>query len=273
MKQYLDLLSKVYFEGTERNDRTGTGTRAIFGPQLEFDLRKGFPAVTTKRLWLKGVWVELLWLISGSESAKQMLKQDVHIWDEWMSDDKELGRVYGVQWRSWRKHRMDNLLDSTLVEHIDQLAECIHKIKKTPHDRRLIVSAWNPGELDEMALPPCHILFQFFVDGPWLDIKVYQRSADMFLGLPFDIASYATLLTMIAQVTGKKPRMLYYTLGDTHIYNDHVEQVREQLTRLPYPLPTLILNPNITSIDDFELGDIDIVGYQHHPGIKADVSK
>lgn len=273
MKNYLELASDVLTSGTVRDDRTGTGTLAIFGPNLSFDLRKGFPAVTTKKLWFTGVAVELLWMIKGTESAKYMLENDVHIWDEWMTVDKMLGRVYGVQWRQWRKHRMKDLLNSELVDNIDQLEDVINQIKMTPHSRRMLINAWNVGELDQMALPPCFLLDQFYVDGDWLDIKTYQRSADVFLGLPFDIASKALLLSMVAQCTGKKPRMVHIALGDTHIYSNHIEQMKLQITRQPYALPTLAIKTDNTDINKFKLTDFELLHYAHHPGIKGAISK
>lgn len=273
MQNYLDLVREVYETGSDRDDRTGTGTRAIFGTKLSYDLRKGFPLVTSKFTWFKGLKVELLWMLKGTESAQFLLDNNVHIWDEWMSEDKRLGRVYGVQWRQWRKYRNISILEATPLGTIDQLTDCINQIKDAPHSRRMLVTAWNPGELHQMALPPCHMLYQFYVDGEWLDIQVYQRSADMFLGVPFDIGLYGLLLSMVAQVTGKKPRHLHYTFGDTHIYKNHFEQVEELLSRKPIEtLPTLWLNPSITRIDDFGLDDIDIKDYIHNPPIKAPVS-
>lgn len=273
MENYLKLVNSILKEGAYRNDRTGTGTIAIFGPNMEFDLRKGFPAVTTKELWFKGVVVELLWMIQGSESAKFMLENDVHIWDEWMTVDKMLGRVYGVQWRQWRKHRMKNLLDSELVDTIDQLEDVINQIKHTPHSRRILMNNWNVGELDQMALPPCPVLDQFYVDGDWIDAKWYQRSADVFLGLPFDIASKAILLSLVAKCTNKKPRMLYCSIGDAHIYKNHITQCEEQLRREPYVLPKLNILTDNTDINNFKLSDFELVGYNHHPAIKGDISK
>lgn len=277
MKQLLDLYKDILENGNERMDRTGTGTISVFGRQMRFDLRDGFPIVTTKKLWIKGVWVELLWMLSGNPNGQYMLDNNVHIWDEWMDENKSLGRVYGVQWRSWRGK---SYVDET-YEYIDQLQNAIDTIKNNPTDRRMLVTAWNPGELDEMQLPPCHLLYQFYVEGPYLDIQVYQRSVDVFLGLPFDIASYATLLTMVAHITNKIPRDLIYLMGDTHIYTNHIEQVKEQITRAPHRLPELCvvdeemheLEPGtIKSIDEFTLQNFILHGYTSEPAIKGDVS-
>lgn len=277
MKQYLDLVNDVLLNGVQREDRTGTGTVSVFGRQLRFDLRDGFPAVTTKKLFIKSVWVELLWMLSGESNIKFMKDKGVHIWDNWADENGELGPVYGVQWRRWKKYEtIDSNLSvagvTVFKQYVDQLQQTIDRIRNNPTDRRLVVTAWNPGELDEMALPPCHLLYQFYVDGPFLDIQVYQRSADVFLGVPFDIASYATLLSMVAKVTGKVPRDLVYTLGDTHIYLNHVEQMFEQVERKPYPLPELYIAGEQESIDDFKLEDFSLVGYEHHPHIKGDIS-
>lgn len=299
MKQYLDLAKHVLAEGNERGDRTGTGTISVFGPQLHFDLREGFPIVTTKKTAIRLVWTELLWMLQGTSSIRPLIAVNNNIWNDWPMkkwiedeqidtsdmlditdlwkrgvfnsktfEDKygDLGPVYGVQWRKWMTP-MDGW--------IDQLQLAIDTIERNPEDRRIIVTAWNPGELEEMALPPCHLLYQFYVEGDWLDVKVYQRSADVFLGLPFDIASYATLLHMVAHVTNKKPRSLIYTLGDTHIYKNHVDQIKEQLTRVPYALPTFNVNKKdriIKTIDDFRFSDFEFDEYKHHPSIKGDVS-
>lgn len=275
MRQYLDLIKDVLENGEQRMDRTGTGTISVFGRHLRFNLQEGFPAVTTKRLFIKGVWVELLWMLSGSSNIDFMLDHNVHIWDEWADSYGDLGPVYGVQWRRWRHVHWEGL-KAYRVEYIDQLQKAIDTIKSNPTDRRMLVTAWNPGELDEMALPPCHYSYQFYVhnDGR-LSTLVNQRSADVFLGLPFDIASYATLTHMVAHVTGLKPGELIYNLGDTHIYLNHLEQVKTQLQREPYPLPQININKRnreIKSIDDFELEDFELVGYQHHPTIKGEVS-
>lgn len=272
MQQYLDLLQYVVDHGDERIDRTGVGTSATFGLQAKYDLRHGFPAITTKKLAFKAVKAELLWFLTGSSDVAELQKMGCHIWDAnaeadyWKPKARfpgDLGRVYGVQWRSWQKP------DGTTV---DQLTDVIERIKKNPYDRRLIVTAWNPGELDQMALPPCHMFFQFFVENGHLHLQMYQRSSDMFLGVPFNIASYALLLAMVAQVTGLKPGIFTHTSGDTHIYLNHFEQVKTQLSRKPYPLPTLWLNPEIKSLYDFTMDDIKLENYQSHPGIKAEMA-
>ena len=269
MKQYLDLLRHTLEKGSDRPDRTGVGTRAVFGQTMRFDLSDGFPAITTKKLAFHAVKAELLWLISGSSDVKELQKMGCHIWDAnayadyWKPNarfDGDLGRVYGVQWRSWQ---------APDGRTIDQLRDAIERIKNSPHDRRIIVSAWNPGELEQMALPPCHALFQFFVADGKLSLSMYQRSCDMFLGVPFNIASYSLLLHMIAQVTGLEAGEFVHVLGDTHIYQNHFNQVREQLLREPYPLPKLILNPEIKDIDRFTMDDITLENYQSHPTIKA----
>lgn len=272
MQNYLDLLKKVLDEGDDREDRTGVGTRALFGQQLRFDLSKGFPLVTTKKMFTKGIFGELLWFISGSGDNRELNKMGVHIWDAnadasyWKPKAKfggDLGRVYGVQWRSWQNPQ---------GKVIDQLTDVIERLKKDPYDRRLIVSAWNPGELDQMALPPCHIMFQFFVSKGRLSLQMYQRSCDLFLGIPFNIASYSLLLSMVAQVTGLKPGEFIHVMGDTHIYKNHFSQVKEQISRKPHPLPELILNPDVKSIYDFKLEGIEIKGYKSHPAIKAEMA-
>lgn len=272
MKQYLEALQHVLDHGTDRMDRTGVGTRAVFGMQLRYDLQKGFPAVTTKKLAFKQVKAELLWFLTGSSDNNELNKLGCHIWDAnanapyWKPKarfDGDLGRVYGVQWRSWQKPN---------GETVDQLKDVIERIKNNPTDRRLIISAWNPGEIDQMALPPCHIMFQFFVEGDFLSLQMYQRSNDLFLGVPFNIASYSLLLSMVAQVTGLKPKEFIHVMGDTHIYLNHFDQVKEQLTRKPYPLPKLWLNPKIKTIDDFKMEDIELENYQSHPSIKAEMA-
>lgn len=269
MKQYLQALKYVLENGDDRVDRTGVGTRAVFGMRMRFNMTDGFPAVTTKKLAFRSMAAELLWFISGSSDVKDLQKLGSHIWDAnaeapyWKGRARfpgDLGRVYGVQWRHW---------ETTQGREVDQLAGVIETIKKDPTDRRMIVSAWNPGELDKMALPPCHIMFQFFVAKKRLSLAMYQRSCDMFLGVPFNIASYSLLLHMVAQVTGFTPGEFVHFLGDAHIYKNHFKQVREQLSRKPYPLPRLKLNPKIKNIDDFSLEDIELVGYKHHPPIKA----
>lgn len=269
MKQYLDALQHIMDNGVDRPNRTGVDTRAVFGMPLRFSMKDGFPAMTTKKLAFNAVKAELLWFISGSSDVKDLQKLDCHIWDAnadadyWKPKAKfegDLGRIYGVQWRAWRT------ADGKII---DQLAEAIRKIKETPDDRRIIVSAWNPGELDQMALPPCHILYHFFVAGNKLSLLMYQRSCDMFLGVPFNIASYSLLLHMVAQVTGREADECILMLGDAHIYHNHFEQVREQCTRPPYPLPRIKLNPAIQDIDGFTMNDIELVDYQYHPTIKA----
>lgn len=269
MKQYHDLLSKILNEGDERIDRTGVGTKAIFGQSMRFKMSEGFPAITTKKLAFNSVKAELLWFISGSSDNNKLNELGCHIWDAnasapyWKEKAKfpgDLGRVYGVQWRSWK---------SPNGKIIDQLKNVIDNIKTDPTSRRLIVSAWNPGEINEMALPPCHIFFQFFVNKNKLSLSMYQRSADMFLGVPFNIASYSLLLHMVAQVTGLIADEFVHILGDTHIYLNHIDQVKEQLSREEYPLPNLKLNPKIKNINDFKMEDISLEDYQSHPTIKA----
>lgn len=269
MEQYLSELRYILDHGTERCDRTGVGTRAVFGRTMRFNMKDGFPSVTTKRLAFNAVKAELLWFISGSSDVKELQKMGCHIWDGnafaqyWIPKAKfegDVGRIYGVQWRRWRT------ADGT---EIDQLADVIERIKKNPSDRRLIVNAWNPGEVDQTALPPCHTFFQFFVANNELSLSMYQRSCDMFLGVPFNIASYSLLLHMIAQVTGYKPGEFIHFLGDTHIYLNHLDQVREQLAREPLPLPTLWLNPDVADIDSFSMDDIRLENYHYHPAISA----
>ncbi len=269
MKKYLDILKKVYEEGDERTDRTGVGTKAFFGIQTRYDMKDGFPAVTTKKLFFDVVKAELLWFIKGSRDIKELHKMKCHIWDgnanadywkEKAEFEGDVGRIYGVQWREWRGP------DGGAV---DQIKEVIESIKKNPYGRRHIVSAWNPGELDKMALPPCHVFFQFFVAQEKLSLQMYQRSCDMFLGVPFNIASYSLFLQMVAQVTGYKPGEFIHVLGDAHIYKNHYSQVEEQLKRDPYPLPQIELNKNIKNIDDFGMEDIKLNNYNHHPSIRA----
>ncbi|HEX7259949.1 MAG TPA: thymidylate synthase [Candidatus Saccharimonadia bacterium] len=304
MRQYLDLLQDIQKNGTIKGDRTGTGTTSVFGRQMRFNLSEGFPAVTTKKLYLRSIIHELLWFLQGSTNIKYLVDNDVHIWDEWpyraylqkqekpvppsdseewqigikeftekiKADDQfakehgELGPVYGYQWRSW---------PTPSGEHVDQIQKAIDMIKTNPNSRRIIVSAWNVAEIDEMAkagLPPCHTLFQFYVADGKLSCQLYQRSADTFLGVPFNIASYALLTMMIAQVTGLKPGDFVHTFGDTHIYSNHTNQVKEQLSREPRPLPTMKVNPNVTSIFDFTFDDFELVNYDPHPAIKAPIA-
>jgi thymidylate synthase len=263
MKQYLELLDHVTKTGTEKTDRTGTGTISIFGYQMRFNLEEGFPLLTTKKLHLKSILHELLWFISGDTNTKYLNDNGVRIWNEWADENGNLGPVYGYQWRSWPSYDGKN---------IDQLGNVINSIIKSPDSRRHIVSAWNVGQLEEMALPPCHLLFQFYVAGGRLSCQLYQRSADIFLGVPFNIASYALLTLMMAQVTGLKPGDFVHTLGDAHIYLNHIEQVKLQLTRAPYKLPSMKLNPSVKRIEDFRFDDFTLVDYVSHPHIKGDIS-
>ena len=263
MRQYLDLLDHVLTHGTPKGDRTGTGTLSVFGHQMRFDLSEGFPAVTTKRLHLKSVVGELLWFLRGSTSVRWLQEQGVSIWDEWADEHGELGPVYGYQWRSW---------PTPGGGHVDQIAAVIDSIRTNPDSRRHIVSAWNVAEIGQMALPPCHTLFQFYVADGRLSCQLYQRSGDIFLGVPFNIASYALLTHMVAQVCELEVGDFVHTLGDAHLYTNHVEQAREQLAREPRPLPTLRLNPERKGIDEFEMGDVELVGYDPHPAIKAPIA-
>lgn len=263
MKQYLDLLEHVLKNGTKKSDRTGTGTISVFGYQMRFDLQEGFPLLTTKKLHVRSILHELLWFLQGSTNIQYLHDNGVTIWDEWVRPGGELGPVYGYQWRSWPKP------DGT---HVDQVSNVVESIKNNPDSRRHIVSAWNVGELDKMALPPCHLLFQFYVADGKLSCQMYQRSCDIFLGVPFNIASYAYLTLMMAQVTGLKPGEFVHTLGDAHIYLNHIDQVKLQLTRTPYPLPKMILNPEIKDIFKFSFDDFTLKDYQSHPHIKGDIS-
>lgn len=263
MRQYLDLLGKVLREGVEKRDRTGTGTRSIFGHQMRFDLAKGFPLVTTKKVHLKSIIYELLWFLRGETNVHWLQEHGVTIWDEWADANGELGPVYGYQWRSWPSQG-----DGT----IDQISHLIHDIKKNPDSRRLIVTAWNPADVPKMALPPCHCLFQFYVAEGKLSCQLYQRSADIFLGVPFNIASYALLTMMVAQVTGLKPGEFVHSFGDAHLYLNHIEQAELQLSRAPYPLPVMTLNPAVTDIFGFRYEDFVLENYQAHPGIKAPIA-
>ena len=263
MKQYLDLMRHIREHGVERDDRTGTGTLSVFGHQMRFDLNAGFPLVTTKKVFLKGIIHELLWFVAGSTNVRYLQDHDVHIWDDWADDQGELGPVYGSQWRSW---------PSPDGSTIDQIGRVIEQIKTNPNSRRLIVSAWNVAEVDQMALPPCHMLFQFYVANGKLSCQLYQRSADVFLGVPFNIASYALLTMMIAQVTGLKPGDFVHTLGDAHLYLNHLEQADEQLARTPYPLPCMELNPDVRNILDFKYEDFKLLNYRCHPAIKAPIA-
>jgi thymidylate synthase len=263
MRPYLELLQQVLDHGTAKGDRTGTGTVSIFGAQLRFDLAAGFPLLTTKRVHLKSIIHELLWFLKGDTNVKYLRDNGVTIWDEWAKPDGELGPVYGYQWRSW---------PAPDGRHIDQISQVVEMLKKNPDSRRIIVSAWNVADLDKMALMPCHAFFQFYVAGGRLSCQMYQRSADMFLGVPFNMASYALLTLMMAQVCGLKPGDFVHTFGDTHIYNNHMTQVREQLTRSPRALPVMKLNPAVKSIFDFKYEDFTLEGYDPHPAIKAPVA-
>jgi thymidylate synthase len=263
MKQYHDLMKRVLEEGTVKEDRTGTGTKSVFGHQMRFDLSEGFPLVTTKKLHLKSIIHELLWFLDGDTNIKYLKENGVRIWDEWADENGELGPVYGHQWRSWPAADGHN---------IDQITNVVEKIKSNPDDRRLIVCSWNVGEIGKMALPPCHCFFQFYVADGKLSCQLYQRSADIFLGVPFNIASYALLTMMVAQACGLKPGDFVHTLGDAHIYSNHMEQVEEQLSRDPYPLPEMHLNPHVKDIFGFKYEDFELVGYQAHPHIKGKVA-
>jgi thymidylate synthase len=263
MKQYLQLLKDLLDNGNERTDRTGTGTISHFGYQMRFDLAEGFPVVTTKKLHLKSIIHELLWFLKGDTNVKYLQDNGVKIWDAWADENGDLGPVYGHQWRSW---------SAPDGREIDQISELIDQIKTNPSSRRLIVNAWNVGDLQKMKLPPCHLLFQFYVNDGKLSCQLYQRSADVFLGVPFNIASYALLTMMVSQVTGLEPGDFVHTFGDAHIYNNHLEQVKLQLSRDPFPLPQLKINPEVMSIFDFRFEDFELVNYQAHPHIKGDVS-
>ena len=263
MQQYLDLLGHILHEGTEKGDRTGTGTRSIFGHQMRFDLAQGFPMCTTKKLHLKSIVHELLWFLAGDTNIKYLNDNGVKIWNEWADENGDLGPVYGHQWRSW---------PAPNGESIDQITDLMETIKTNPDSRRLIVSAWNVPEVQHMALPPCHTLFQFYVADGKLSCQLYQRSADVFLGVPFNIASYALLTLMVAQVTGYEPGEFIHTFGDAHLYSNHYEQATEQLSRTPKALPTIKLNPAVTSIFDFKFEDFELLNYDPMPHIKAPVA-
>lgn len=263
MKQYLDLLDHVLKYGEKKSDRTGTGTLSVFGHQMRFNLKDGFPLVTTKKLHTRSIFHELLWFIKGDTNVQYLRENKVSIWDEWADENGELGPVYGKQWRAW---------EAADGRKIDQLLQVIESIKRDPDSRRHLIVAFNPGEVHKMALPPCHAFFQFYVGSGLLSCQLYQRSADIFLGIPFNIASYALLTHMVAQVCGLGVGDLIHTLGDAHLYSNHVEQAKLQLTRTPMPLPKLMLNPDITNILDFKYEDIQILNYQSHPTIKAEIS-
>jgi thymidylate synthase len=263
MKQYLDLMRHVREHGVRKDDRTGTGTLSVFGHQMRFDLAQGFPLVTTKKLHLRSIIYELLWFIRGDTNVEYLRDNKVTIWDEWADENGDLGPVYGAQWRSWPAGNGQT---------IDQLGDVIRRIRTTPDSRRLIVTAWNPADVDKQALPPCHCLFQFYVANGRLSCQLYQRSADIFLGVPFNIASYALLTHMVAAVTGLKAGEFVHTLGDAHLYLNHLEQADAQLARAPLPLPRLAIKREVTSLDDFRFEDFEIVGYQSHPHIAAPVA-
>ena len=263
MKQYLDLCQRVLKEGTEKHDRTGTGTISVFGHQMRFNLEEGFPLLTTKKLHLKSIIHELLWFLNGDTNIKYLQDNGVRIWNEWADENGELGPVYGHQWRSWPDYQGG---------HIDQITQLVEQIKKNPDSRRHIVSAWNVAEVNNMALPPCHTLFQFYVADGKLSLQLYQRSADIFLGVPFNIASYALLLQMMAQVTGLKAGDFVHTFGDAHIYLNHIEQIKLQLTRDPRPLPKMVINPDVKNIFDFKFEDFVLQDYDPHPHIKGVVA-
>ncbi len=263
MRQYLNLLTELLESGNARMDRTGTGTLSRFGYQMRFDLSAGFPLVTTKKLHLKSIVHELLWFLKGDTNVKYLQENGVKIWNEWAGADGELGPVYGHQWRSWT---------SSNGTSIDQISQLIDQIKTNPTSRRLIVSAWNVADINKMKLPPCHLLFQFYVNDGRLSCQLYQRSADVFLGVPFNIASYALLTLMVAQVTGLAPGDFVHTFGDAHIYNNHIDQAKLQLSREPYPLPWMKINPDVKNIFDFKFEDFELINYQAHPHIKGEVA-
>ncbi|MEZ7674936.1 thymidylate synthase [Prevotella sp. 20925_1_30] len=263
MQQYLDLLSRILNEGVHKGDRTGTGTLSVFGNQMRFDLRDGFPLLTTKKLHLKSIIYELLWFLRGDTNVHYLQEHGVRIWNEWADENGELGPVYGHQWRSWPDYKGGT---------IDQITNVLEQIKHNPNSRRMLVTAWNPAEVDEMALPPCHCLFQFYVADGHLSLHLYQRSADTFLGVPFNIASYALLLQMMAQVTGLEAGEFIHTTGDTHLYSNHLEQAKLQLTRTPRPLPKMKINPDVKDLFAFKYEDFELVDYNPYPHISAEVA-
>ena len=263
MQQYLDLLSRILNEGVHKGDRTGTGTLSVFGNQMRFDLRDGFPLLTTKKLHLKSIIYELLWFLRGDTNVHYLQEHGVRIWNEWADENGELGPVYGHQWRSWPDYKGGT---------IDQITNVLEQIKHNPNSRRMLVTAWNPAEVDEMALPPCHCLFQFYVADGHLSLQLYQRSADTFLGVPFNIASYALLLQMMAQVTGLEAGEFIHTTGDTHLYSNHLEQAKLQLTRTPRPLPKMKINPDVKDLFAFKYEDFELIDYNPYPHISAEVA-
>lgn len=263
MQQYLDLLSRILNEGVHKGDRTGTGTLSVFGNQMRFDLRDGFPLLTTKKLHLKSIIYELLWFLRGDTNIHYLQEHGVRIWNEWADENGELGPVYGHQWRSWPDYKGGT---------IDQITNVLEQIKHNPNSRRILVTAWNPAEVEEMALPPCHCLFQFYVADGRLSLQLYQRSADTFLGVPFNIASYALLLQMMAQVTGLEAGEFIHTTGDTHLYSNHLEQAKLQLTRTPRPLPKMKINPDVKDLFAFKYEDFELVDYNPYPHISAEVA-
>lgn len=263
MRQYHDLLTRILDEGVEKGDRTGTGTRSVFGHQMRFPLDDGFPLVTTKKVHLRSVVAELFWFLRGSTNVRWLQDRGVTIWDEWADESGDLGPVYGYQWRSW---------PTPDGRHVDQIERVVESIRTNPDSRRHIVSAWNVADVDDMALPPCHTLFQFYVADGALSCQLYQRSADVFLGVPFNIASYALLTHLVAQVTGLRPGDFVHTLGDAHLYSNHLDQARLQLERRPRPLPRLHLNPDRMALDEFDLDDVEVVGYDPHPAIRAPIA-
>ena len=263
MKQYLDLMQHILDRGVEKDDRTGTGTLSVFGYQMRFNLQEGFPLMTTKKLHIKSIIYELLWFLKGDTNVRYLQEHGVRIWNEWAAENGDLGPVYGAQWRSWQAS------DGSTV---DQISNLMQQIQTNPHSRRLVVSAWNVGELHKMALPPCHLLFQFYIADGTLSCQLYQRSADVFLGVPFNIASYALLTMMVAQASGLRAGEFIHTLGDAHLYKNHLEQARLQLSRNPYPLPKIRINPQVRSIFEFNYDDFELENYQTHPHIKAEVA-
>ena len=263
MKEYLDLMQHVLDKGSSKEDRTGTGTLSVFGYQMRFDLKEGFPLVTTKKLHMRSIIHELLWFLKGETNVKYLRDNGVSIWDEWADEKGELGPVYGYQWRSW---------PTPDGRHIDQISQVVDQLKNSPDSRRIIVSAWNVAEIEKMALPPCHAFFQFYVANGRLSCQLYQRSADIFLGVPFNIASYALLTLMMAQVVGLEPGDFVHTFGDAHLYKNHLEQTELQLSREPYPLPVMKLNPEVKSIFDFKFEDVELINYESHPHIKGAVA-